>query len=377
MGTLGYMSPEQVRGRPPTPARTSSRFGAVLHEMLSGRKAFHGDSAADTMSAILREDPPDLSSTNRNVAPAVDRIVRHCLEKDPEARFHSAHDLAFHLEALSDASAADLPAAPISRTRRVTTPALVAIAVIALLLAALSYFAGLRSRRDPTTRRVRFAVPVPAGSTFSPSEISRGASISPDGSRIVIEAFSEGRRRLFVRPLDSEKAVALEGSEDATAHFWSPDGRFIAFFADGKLKKIPSAGGPPQEICGAIFETVGTWNRTGRSSSRGSSPGIFRVSEKGGKARRVVTPDASRRNARPVADFLPDGRRFLYIQPLGAPGTTGTRELRVGSLDSKEVRTIATLDSRVEYSPTGHLVYVRDGVLFGQPFDEKNGDAPR
>nr|MDQ5871852.1 serine/threonine protein kinase [Acidobacteriota bacterium] len=107
LGTLGYMSPEQVRGRAADARSDIFSFGAILYEMLSGKRAFHGDSAADTMSAILREDPPDLSSTNRLIAPALDRIVRHCLEKDPESRFHSAHDLAFDLDALSGASAPD------------------------------------------------------------------------------------------------------------------------------------------------------------------------------------------------------------------------------------------------------------------------------
>jgi Tol biopolymer transport system component len=376
LGTLGYMSPEQVRGRPADPRSDIFSFGAVLYEMLSGQRAFRGDSAADTMSAILREDPPDLSTTNRAIAPALDRIVRHCLEKNPEARFHSAHDLAFHLEALSGASAPDTRATPaLQRRKLLAAPAVVAVAAIALVLAPAAYFAGLRSRSEHAVRPARFAIPVPPGTTFAPAEISRGASISPDGTRVVIEAFSEGRRRLFLRPIDSEKTVVLEGSEDATAHFWSPDGRFIAFFADGKLKKIPSTGGPPEEICGAVFETVGTWNRDGTILFTGLFPlGFHRVSDKGGKPERILTPESSGRDAPAIwPHFLPDGRRFLFLQLQDATkGNAGGRELRVGSLDSKEVRTIARMDSRVEYSPTGHLVYVRDGVLFAHAFDERN-----
>jgi Tol biopolymer transport system component len=221
---------------------------------------------------------------------------------------------------------------------------------------------------------VRFAVPIPFGASFSPSEISRGASISPDGTRIGIEAFSEGRRRLFVRRLDSEEAIPLEGSEGATAHFWSPDGRFLAFFADGKLKKIPSAGGPPEELAGASFETIGTWNRDGTILFTKLYPiGLYRVSDRGGEARLVLAHNPSRGEGVPIwPTFLPDGRRFLYLQTFVTPeGKAGTRELRLASLDSKQVRTIARLDSRVEYSPTGHLVYVRDGALLCQRFDEK------
>jgi Tol biopolymer transport system component len=376
MGTLGYMSPEQVRGRASDARSDIFSFGAVLYEMLAGRRAFRGDSAADTMSAILREDPPDLSTTNRLIAPGLDRIVRHCLEKDPEARFHSAHDLAFQLEALSDPSATDTEALPAPRHRKaVTKPAFVAVAAIALLLAPVGYFAGMKRRPVAAARAVRFAVPIPAGASFSPSEISRGASISPDGTRVVIEAFSEGRRRLFVRPLDSEKAVALEGSEDATAHFWSPDGRFIAFYAEGMLKKIPSEGGPPEEICEATFETIGTWNRDGTILFIKLFPlGLYRVSDKGGEAQLVLGPNPSRGELVPIWPmFLPDGRRYLYLQGLQTQEGRYGRELRLGSLDSKEVRTIGRLDSRAEYSPTGHLVYARDGALLCQRFDEKAG----
>jgi Tol biopolymer transport system component len=374
MGTLGYMSPEQVRGRASDARSDIFSFGAVLYEMLSGRRAFRGDSAADTMSAILREDPPDLSSTNRSIAPGLDRIVRHCLEKDPEARFHSAHDLAFHLEALSDPSATVTDALAAPRPRKgVSKPAFVAVAAIALLLAPLAYLAGRKGRPVAAARAVRFAVPIPPGARFFPSEISRGASVSPDGTRIGIEAFSEGQRRLFVRRLDSDEAIPLEGSEDATAHFWSPDSRFIAFFAHGKLKKIPSAGGPPEELADAVFETIGTWNRDGTILFTRLFPiGLYRISDKGGEAEFVLGPNSSRGELVPIWPmFLPDGRRFLYLQALLTPEGRFGRELRLGSLDSKEVRTVARLDSRVEYSPTGHLVYVRDGALLSQRFDEK------
>ncbi len=216
LGTLGYMSPEQVRGKPADARSDIFAFGAILYEMLSGKRAFHGDSAADTMSTILREDPPDLSSTNRLIAPALDRIVRHCLEKNPEARFHSAHDLAFDLEALSGAEVPGAPVAVAPPTRRLKLVAfLVGVAVVGLLLAAaLAIFAGLRSRREPAGNLVRFSVPVPPGTTYAPGEVSRGVSISPDGTRLVIEALSGGRRHLFVRPLDSDQTTELEGTAE-------------------------------------------------------------------------------------------------------------------------------------------------------------------
>src|SRR5512141_3053332 len=279
LGTLGYMSPEQVRGRPADARRDTCSFGAILYEMLSGKRAFHRDTAADTMSAILREDPPDLSSTNRLVSPALDRIIRHCLEKDPEARFHSAHDLAFQLQLPATDVISGIAAAPSAKPR--LPPAVLATGAIALVAGAA--LAALFLRRPPeahSVRPVRFAVPIPPGTTYAPSDISRGVSISPDGTRLVIEALSNGRRRLFLRPLDSEKFTELEGSAGASAHFWSPDSRFIAFFADGKLKKIPAAGGPAEELCAAVYDWIGTWGRDGTilfSQIPPGVPGLYRV----------------------------------------------------------------------------------------------------
>ncbi|HEY3123943.1 MAG TPA: protein kinase, partial [Thermoanaerobaculia bacterium] len=371
MGTLGYMSPEQVRGRPADARSDIFSFGAVLYEMLSGKRAFHRDTAADTMSAILREEPSELSSTNRQISPAVDRIIRHCLEKDPAARFHSAHDLAFDLEALS---AAEVPAAPVAALpprRPKLVAVLVAVAVAGLLLAAaLAIFARRRPQGERLVQPVRFAIPIPPGTTYSASPISRAVSVSPDGTRLVIEAVSRGRSRLYVRPLDSEKAVELEGSLDATVPFWSPDSRFIAFFAGGKLKKIPATGGHPEELCEAPFAIVGTWNREGTIvfSRLAPPPGLYRVSDQGGEAVRILSPDTSRLEVNLLyPHFLPDGRRFLYL--MNPPQTAQVRELRLSELGSKESRTVARLDSRAEYVAPGYLIFAREGALYAQPFD--------
>jgi Tol biopolymer transport system component len=370
MGTLGYMAPEQVRGKPADARSDIFAFGAVLYEMLSGKRAFHRDTAADTMSAILREDPPDLSATNRQVPPALDRIIRHCLEKDPEARFHSAHDLAFQLQT----ETTEAPAIPAVATAPTATRRAVPLVLGAMALAlatALALVVTRHSRVELPRQSVRFAVPIPPGTTYSPFDVSRGVSISPDGTRIVLEAFAGGRRKLFVRSLDSEKFVPLEGSDGASAPFWSPDGRFIAFFADAKLKKIPAEGGPAEELCRADFGLVGTWNREGTILFSGiAPPGIFRVSDRGGNPTRVVAPEPSRRETAAIwPQFLPDGRRFLYIALIA--GDIPARELRVSSLDSKESRAVAPIRSRVEYATTGYLVYVRESSLFVQPFDER------
>ncbi|HLN93348.1 MAG TPA: protein kinase, partial [Thermoanaerobaculia bacterium] len=370
LGTLGYMSPEQVRGRPADARSDIFSFGAILYEMLSGKRAFHRDTAADTMSAILREDPPDLSSTNRLVSPALDRIIRHCLEKDPEARFHSAHDLAFQLQVPPTEDSATLTAAAPARVR--LRPVTMAMTAILLLLAGTLAILLLRHPRgERAAQIVRFSVPIPPGTTYAPSEISRGVSISPDGTRLVVEAIYNGRRRLFLRPLDSDHFTELEGSLGASTHFWSPDSRFIAFFADGKLKKIPAAGGPAEELCPAPYNWVGTWGRDGTilfSQIPPDEPGIFRVSDRGGEPVRVLGADPSDPVALLWPQFLPDGRRFL-VQALAANMTS--RALWIASLGSRDVHAITQLASRFEYAEPGYLIYVRDTALFAQPFDAK------
>ena len=370
MGTLGYMSPEQVRGRPADARSDIFSFGAILYEMLSGKRAFHRETAADTMSAILREEPEDLSTTNRQVPPVLDRIIRHCLEKDPEARFHSAHDLAFQLQFPAAGEVSGIAAVP-SLKRRMP-PALLAMGAIILVLAAA--LAALLLRRPASAsavRPVRFSVPIPPGTIYAPGPVSRGLSVSPDGTRLVVEAVSNGRRRLFLRALDSEKFTEIEGTLGASAHFWSPDSRFIAFFADGKVKKVTAAGGPAEELCPASIDWLGTWGRDGTillSQIPPGEPGIFRVSDRGGEPVRVLGVDPSDPVALLWPEFLPDGRHFLF-QALTPNGKS--RELRVGSLDSREVRAITQLASRFEYAEPGYLIYVRDNALFAQPFDAK------
>src|SRR5258706_8903754 len=211
MGTLGYMAPEQVRGKPADVRSDIFSFGAILYEMLAGRRAFQGDSAADTMSAILREDPPELSLTNQNLPPGLERIIRHCLEKNPEQRFHSAHDLAFDLEALSAVSATGAPlrAAAAAPKRRVPV-AIVAGAVVVAAVAGALVAGRLAGRRPLAVQRL----------TLQPGTIV-GARFAPDGQTIVygaawngkpFEAFSARLDSTLSRSLGLPPAGVLAGS---------------------------------------------------------------------------------------------------------------------------------------------------------------------
>jgi serine/threonine protein kinase/Tol biopolymer transport system component len=372
LGTVGYMSPEQASGKQVDFRSDQFALGSILYELATGKRAFARPTTAEALVAIIREEPEPIGDRSPQSPVALRWVIERCLAKDPEDRYASTRDLARDLAHLrdhvSEASGAAAPSVS-PRRRRWLAPALAAGLVLAT---ALAVWSAVRRRPETAAQPVRFSVPIPPGTTYAPSEVSRGVSVSPDGTRLVIEAFSKGRRHLYLRPLDSESAVELEGSIDATAHFWSPDSRFIAFFADGKLKKIPSTGGQAQELCEAPFAIVGTWSPAGVILFTRLDPfGIYRVADTGGEAVRLLAPDPARGELNLLwPQFLPDGRRFLYISG-PAPGA-GVRKLNVASLDSKVSSSLGRIDSRVEYAAPGYVLHVREGSLFAQPFTERD-----
>ncbi|HEY3028155.1 MAG TPA: protein kinase [Pyrinomonadaceae bacterium] len=370
MGTVGYMSPEQVKGRPVDHRSDIFSFGTILYEMLSGRRAFHGESAAETMSAILKEDPPDLSETNQRIFPALERLVNHCLEKNPESRFHSASDLAFALEALSGSTGAS--------TQTVTMPALAPqwirrhaltgwiVAAVAVLLAII-VFASTYFRRAPTTEDVatRFYVSPPETALLSGAD----DFISPDGRRIVFSAIGkDGKRQLWIRSLDSLDAQVLPGTEEGIQAFWSPDSRYLGFFTGSKLKKIEVSGGPATTLADATAVRGGAWSREGVIIFGASTSGpLYRIPSAGGQPTVVTALDTTRnQTVHSWPHFLPDGRHFVYL------GRSALREksaIYVGSIDASESKFLINADSTPAYAPPGYLLFLRERTLMAEPFD--------
>ncbi len=378
MGTVGYMSPEQVRGRPIDHRTDIFSFGAVLYEMLSGRRAFRGDSAADTISAILKEDPPELSETNKNINPGLDRVVRRCLEKSREERFHSASDLAFALEALSDtqgsgattiAATRATTEAPGSGFRRKLLDRLGWIAAAVFLASTLALAAAYFRRAQPRVETVRFTMLAPEKTNYSES-----LALSPDGRRLAFAVRSSGGKSLWVRALDSVEARELPGTEGAEFPFWSPDSRSIGFFAGNKLKKIDVAGGSPQTLAEASADPRGgAWGTDGTIlfTPNFTSP-LLKVSAAGGMAEPVTELDGSReQTSHRWPSFLPDGRHFLYFARARRKDAEG---VYVGSLDSKERNFLLNTNLLAAYVPASgtaadHLLFIRDKTLMAQPFD--------
>jgi len=367
MGTMGYMSPEQVRGEAADHRSDLFTFGAILYEMLSGQPAFQGKSAIESMSAILKEEPPELPKTNPNIPPSLEHIVRRCLEKTPEQRFQSASDLAFGLEEISDSTSAfvaPVVGQPRSRERLAWVVAIFLV-LVALALAVL-YFHPAPAEMAIT----RFIVPPPEKAAFVSQSIV--VALSPNGRLLAFVATAEGKSFLWVRPLDSLSPRQLPGTEGAGAPFWSPDSRFIGFSAQGKLKKIEISGRPAVAVCDVDSDALGggTWNRDGVILfSPMFSDALYRVSASGGTATHTTTLDPSRHElSHRWPQFLPDGRHFVYFAGGSRPENSG---INLASLDSKETKRILNADSNVIYVPPGYLLFVREGTLLAQPFDAK------
>ena len=367
MGTLGYMSPEQVKGRPADARSDIFAFGAVLYEMLSGKRAFHGDSAGETMASILKEDPADLSVTNQNISPGLERIVRHCLEKSPERRFQSSSDIAFALQSLSEGSGSVVPGALAPRARRIPRGVLWGIAggLLTGAIAATLLTLGHGSSQPSAGRPVRFEVAAPEN-----DRVVGTLALSPDGSRLAFTAREpDGAVMLWIRPLADPRAEKLPGTEGAELPFWSPDGRSVGFFAGGQLKRISVSGGSPQSIAPVTTDVRGaSWGADDRIVFAPAFAGpLLQVAASGGQ----VTPASTLNKARSEGThrwpwFLPDGRHFLYYS---APSTgVEPGEIFLARLGSSEAKRITESDSLPVYAP-GYLVFVRGSTLVAQPFD--------
>ena len=240
LGTVGYMAPEQVRGLTVDHRADLFAFGAVLYELVSGQRAFRRDTAPETMTAILNEDPPDLLSIERPVPPGLARIVHRCLEKSPPARFQTASDLAFALEALSDPSGTAQVVGPSRRSQPGERFAWMSALALVTGIAAFAMVWALRP--GPSAPEMRLDITAP------PTRDPASMALSPDGKQIVFAGTSQGRHQLLLRRLDSASARPLPGTDDASMPFWSPDSRSIGFFANNRLKRIDVDGGSVQEL---------------------------------------------------------------------------------------------------------------------------------
>jgi len=378
MGTVGYMSPEQVRGQETDHRSDIFAFGLILYEMLSGQRAFRGASAVEVMNAILKEDPAELGETNAKISPQIEKLVRRCLEKNPERRFQSASDLGFALEALSlpgssGANRTEMAPAPGSSAwsnRNSLRERIWMIVACVLALALVAFGVAYFRRPAPEAEPMRLFVTPPEKATRF-----NLPAISPDGRTLAFVATVERKTQLWARPLNSTTARPLVEVGNVNSLFWSPDSRFIGFIDNNKLKKIALADETLETLCDAPgLIGGGAWNREGVILLGTGTPGIMRIYANGGAMTAVTTVNNSRGevgHAFPV--FLPDGRHFIFFK---ITSDFTKRAAYLASLDGGEPKLLLSIPNPivgVAANPAArnevYLVFPRQGDLMAQSFD--------
>ena len=366
VGTFQYMSPEQVEGKEADARSDIFALGAVLFEMATGKRAFEGKTTASVIAAVLAAEPQSISTVQPMSPPALDRVVKTCLAKDPDERFQSVHDVKLQLKWMSEGgSQAGVPALVIARRKNRERLAWV-VAALALLAALGLAFIHFKAPSD--TRVVRSTILPPENGTFVTLGVTGGPAVSPDGRRVAFIGRVAGVMQLWVRDLDSFKPRALTGTEDAYGSFWSPDSKNLAFFAQGKLKRIAASGGPAVTLCDVDQGRGGSWSR-GDVIIFAKYPGeIYSVPAAGGTPKQVTHLDATRNhNTHRWPHFLPDGNHFIYMA--SALGSVADENVfSVGSLDGKVDRVLFQASSPMAYD-SGHLLYIVEKTLMARPFD--------
>jgi len=369
LGTLQYMAPEQLEGKEADGRADIFALGAVLFEMVTGRAAFTGKSQASLIAAILASDPPPLATLQPMTPPALDRVVKQCLAKDPDERWQTARDLAAELKWIANppVAAASSPPGVAHRKRRNRERLAWALAAVFLAAAVAGLAAYLRLRNSPAPLVVT-DISAPKGAQFA-FVAAPPPALSPDGRALVFAARdASNTTRLWVRRLDSASAQPLPGTEDPASAFWSPDGRRIAFYAHHQLQVIEASGGQPLVLSDAPATGGAAWNREGTILFAQGNEGIYRLAATGGAPVQVIAREASRYAFYMAPRFLPDGKHFLYVA--ANPGFAG--DTYYASLDGKENRSVIPGGGRAVYS-SGFLIHGRGASLEAEPFDPESG----
>ena len=364
VGTFQYMAPEQLEGKEADARTDIFALGEVIYEMATGKPAFAGKSRASLIAAILSSEPQPMTAWQPMTPPALERVVKRCLAKDPDDRWQTATDLASELNWIAEGGSQPTEAVRVPTGRKSWERASLLLTTIFFLLA-LAAGVGWWGANKLRPRPMYFHASVP----FAANDLA----LSPDGQMLAMVAYSAQANNyaLWTYEVGGRRTTSLDGTQGASYPFWSPDGKFIGFFADGKLKKVEVSGGQPQVLCNAPNGRGGTWNRDGVILfTPDGFGGLYRVSSSGGSPVEVTKPDTSRietSNRWPV--FLPDGKHFIY---LGAnfTGQLENNAIFLGSLDSQEKQVLVSTSANAAYADLGYLLYLRDNkTLVAQPFD--------
>jgi Tol biopolymer transport system component len=366
VGTIQYMSPEQIEGKEADSRSDVFAFGAVMYEMVTGKRAFEGKSQLSVASAILEKEPDAIGTLKPLTPPALEHTIRRCLAKEQEKRWQSAGDVSGELLWIAESGSRAGVAAPPMPTRKMPVWLPWAAVAVALLIAAGTY---LRfPKTEPSGPAWRVDLNLPPGIVLD--EINTALALSPDGERLAFAASGPGSgQRLWLRSLNGQEPQSLAGTEGATYPFWSPDGRYVGFFASHKLKKFELASGRVQTLCDARAGRGGTWNHDGLIVlAPDYQSSLWSVPSTGGSPTMLTRP-AGQGISHRLPHFLPDGKHVLYLS-LSQPGVDAVG-IYILDVESKQTEFLARTQSEARYVAPGYLVFLREANLMAQPFDAR------
>ncbi|UCE03501.1 MAG: serine/threonine-protein kinase [Candidatus Latescibacterota bacterium] len=370
LGTAAYMSPEQARGKKVTKRTDIWAFGVILYEMLMGKQLFEDATVSDTLASVLRAEP-EWERLPADTPPAVRRLLRRCLAKDPRQRLHDIADARIEInEALSGeesvAVAASVPASRGSRLQWVLTLLFALVALLALRFA-------MNQPEVATEPALHVSITLPQELELQGAATGEPIpAISPNGRHVVFSAREEDTIRLYLRSFDSPEVVPLTGTERGSTPFFSPDGQWVAFFASGMLKKVSIRGGTPIDLCEAPSNRGGSWSADGSIIfAPAYNSGLVRISENGGEREFITAPDPEKRErTHRWPHVLPGGQAVVFtIGTQDKPGNYEDATIAVVDLVSGQIHPVVEGGSIARYSPTGHLLYSRAATLSAIPFD--------
>ncbi|MGC2818058.1 MAG: protein kinase [Candidatus Sulfotelmatobacter sp.] len=371
VGTFQYMAPELLQGAEADARSDLFSFGCVLYEMVTGRRAFEGKSQLSVFSSILEKDPEPISASQPLAPPMLDRVVRACLAKDPADRIQSAHDVAMDLRWVGESALreSEEPPAEFKKSWAVWAAAVLVAFIV------LAGFAGYRwAKSSANSISLHAQIPPPDKFSLDTTGDAGGMPVlSPQGDKLAFVAHSGEAKMLWVRALNADTAQRLEGTQNAMHPFWSPDGGYIGFFANGKLAKIAATGGPVTVLADAPNSRGGSWSADDVIVfAPDFLGGLSKVSGQGGTVEPATLIEKTKHDTHRWPWFLPDGKHFLFLATSHTGGDPTPNGIYYGSVDNKETRQLVTSDSAAQYA-SGYLLYRSNTALVAQPFDPESG----